>query len=138
MTLITFNAEGRLEGDKVVVNLKDFDINIGLLGSDYPTPEEFCLASALSCIILTIYYIAKERGVKIDSINGYIEGKMDTRGFQGDSNVPPGLLEVNYDLVIESNDKRINEVIQEAEKRCPMKDTLNRSVKTNIKWIIKS
>ena len=63
---------------------------------------------------------------------------MDTRGFQGDSNVPPGLLEVNYDLVIESNDKRINEVIQEAEKRCPMKDTLNRSVKTNIKWIIKS
>ncbi len=136
--IITFTAEGRLEGDKVTISLKDFDYKIGLIGSDYPTPEEFCLASALSCLILTIYYIAKEKNVEIKSIEGYIEGKMDPKGFQGEDKIPPGLLEVNYDLVIESSDSRINEILEEAEKRCPMRDTLTRSVKVNIKWRIKS
>ncbi|AOL15578.1 peroxiredoxin [Sulfolobus sp. A20] len=138
MKIITFVAEGKLDGDKVTITLGNNDYTIGLIGSDYPTPEEFCLASALSCLILTIYYIGRERGIEIESIDGFIEGKLDPRGFQGDNNVPPGLLEVNYEISITSSDTRINELIKEAEKRCPMRDTLTRSVKVNIKWRIKS
>ncbi|WP_338601915.1 OsmC family protein [Sulfolobus tengchongensis] len=138
MTIVTFTAEGRLEGDKVIVNLSDIELKIGMLGSEYPTPEEFCLASAISCIILTVYYIAKEKGVSIISIEGYIEGKMDTSGFQGKGDIPPGLQEVNYELVVRSQDDRINDILQEAERRCPMRDTLTRNVKVNIKWKIKS
>jgi uncharacterized OsmC-like protein len=138
LTTITFTAEGKLERDKVIVDLNGTEIRVGLLGSDNPTPEEFCLASAISCLILTVYYIAREKGVAINSIEGYIEGKMDTKGFQGFKEVPPGLLEVNYELIVDSKDTRISEILKEAEERCPMRDTLTRSVKVNINWKIKS
>ncbi|AAK41320.1 OsmC family peroxiredoxin [Saccharolobus solfataricus] len=138
MTVITFTAEGRLDGDKVIVDLNGTEIKVGLLGSDNPTPEEFCLASAISCLILTVYYIAREKGVTINSIEGYIEGKMDTKGFQGVEEVPPGLLEVSYELIVYSKDSRISDILKEAEERCPMRDTLTRSVKVNINWKIKS
>jgi hypothetical protein len=56
--MITFTVEGRLNQDEVVTEVKGMEYRIGLLGSDLPTPEEMLLASALSCMILTIYYIS--------------------------------------------------------------------------------
>jgi len=138
LTEITFVSEGKLVGDKVIVNLSNGEMEIGPLGSGYPTPEELCLASAISCLILTVYYIAKEKGVVINSIEGYIEGKMDIDGFRRIKDIPPGLLEVNYELVVSSKDDRIVEVLKEAEERCPMRDTLTRSVRVNIRWKIVS
>lgn len=132
--MITFTAEGKLEGDLVKVSIKDDEYKIGLLGSDYPTPEEILLGSALSCLLLTIYYTAKEKNVEIEEAHGYIEGTMDPKGFQGDPNIPPGLLEVNYEVTVKSKDDRIVEVLELSEKRCPLKDTLTRKVKVNIKW----
>jgi len=134
--MMTFTVEGKLEGDVVKSCVNGTEVTIGLFGSDYPTPEEMLLASALSCMLLTIYYIAKEKNVEIEEANGYIEGTMDPRGFQGEPNVPPGLLEINYDITIKSKDPKINEVIELANKRCPLKDTLTRSIKINIKWNI--
>jgi len=138
LTEITFVSEGKLVGDKVIVSLSNGEMEIGSLGSGYPTPEELCLASAISCLILTVYYIAKEKGVVINSIEGYIEGKMDIDGFRRIKDIPPGLLEVNYELVVSSKDDRIVEVLKEAEERCPMRDTLTRSVRVNIRWKIVS
>lgn len=132
--MITFTAEGRLDGDVVKVDVKSEEYKIGLLGSDYPTPEEMLLAAALSCLLLTVHYIAREREVKIDEAYGYIEGTIDPKGFQGYPNIPPGLLEVNYEITIKSKDERIREVIELAEERCPLKDTLTRPVKVNVKW----
>jgi uncharacterized OsmC-like protein len=134
--MMTFTVEGKLDGDVVKSCVNGTEVTIGLFGSDYPTPEEMLLASALSCMLLTIYYVAKEKGVEVEEANGYIEGTMDPRGFQGDPNVPPGLLEVNYDITVKSKDPKINEVIELANKRCPLKDTLTRSIKINIKWNI--
>ncbi|AWR95186.1 OsmC family protein [Acidianus brierleyi] len=134
--MMTFTVEGKLDGDVVKSCVNGTEVTIGLFGSDYPTPEEMLLASALSCMLLTIYYVAKEKNVEIEEANGYIEGTMDPRGFQGDPTVPPGLLEVNYDITVKSKDPKINEVIELANKRCPLKDTLTRSIKINIKWNI--
>jgi uncharacterized OsmC-like protein len=86
--MITFTVEGRLEGDVAKTCVAGKEVDIGLMGSDYPTPEEMLLASALSCMMLTIYYVAKEMNVKLDDVEGYIEGTMDPKGFQGDPNVP--------------------------------------------------
>ncbi len=138
MTVITFTVEGKLEGDTVITYVKDDVIKIGLLGSDNPTPEEVLLASALSCLMLTVYYIAKEKNVKIGDINGYIEGTLDPKGFEGDPSVPPGILEVRYFVDVWSEDPRIREVLSEAERRCPLKDTLVRSVKVSVFWNVKS
>lgn len=136
--MITFTVEGELKGDVVETYVKDNVLRIGLLGTEYPTPEEILLASALSCLILTVYYIAKERDIKIDSIDGYIEGTLDPKGFEGDPSVPPGILEVNYFIDVKSEEPKIEEVLREAEKRCPLRDTLVRSVKVKVNWNIKS
>lgn len=136
--MITFTVEGELKGDVVETYVKDNVLRIGLLGTEYPTPEEILLASALSCLILTVYYIAKEKDIKIDSIDGYIEGTLDPKGFEGDSSVPPGILEVNYFIDVKSEEPKIEEVLREAEKRCPLRDTLVRSVKVKVNWNIKS
>ncbi|EZQ04724.1 MULTISPECIES: OsmC family protein [Acidianus] len=136
--MITFTVEGKLQGDIVRACVAGKEIEIGLMGSDYPTPEEVLLSSALSCMILTIYYIAKERNVKVNNIEGYIEGTMDPRGFQGDPEVHPGLLEVNYYITVESEDRRINEILEQSIKRCPLKDTLSRPVKINVNWDIRN
>ena len=63
--MLTFTSEGKLEKDHVTVTLGDLELKIGLLGSGLPTPEEVLLASALSCLMLTVYYVAKERTSKL-------------------------------------------------------------------------
>ncbi|QIW24806.1 OsmC family peroxiredoxin [Sulfolobus sp. S-194] len=133
--MITFTAEGTLEGDKVRVSVKDTEFIIGLLGSDYPTPEEVLLASALSCLMLTVYYVANEKGLRIEKMNGYIEGNLDPKGFQGDPNIPPGFLDISYEIEVKTDNKELLEkVLEESERRCPLKDTLTRSIKVNVKW----
>ena len=135
--MITFTAEGVLEGDKAKICVKDQEFVIGLLGSDYPTPEEVLLASALSCLMLTVYYVANEKGLKIEKMSGYIEGELDPKGFQGDPNIPPGFLSVSYEIEVKADNKELLEkVLEESERRCPLKDTLTRSIKVNVKWKI--
>ncbi|BBG22972.1 OsmC family protein [Sulfuracidifex tepidarius] len=135
---MTFTAEGKVEGDHVSVCAGGSEIKIGLMGSDYPTPEEVLLASSLSCLMLTVVYVAREKGVKLDEVSGCIQGDMDPRGFQGEPGIPPGVLEVRYNVRVKGNDARIKEIIEESERRCPMKDTLVRSVKVKVNWDIES
>ncbi|MEL9970049.1 MAG: OsmC family protein [Metallosphaera sp.] len=137
MLMITFTAEGRLDKDTAVININDNEFKIGLMGSDNPTPEEFLLGAALSCMMLTVYYISKELNVKIEGVEGYIEGTLDPKGFQGEPGVPPGLLQVKYDLTVLSNDERIEEVMKLSLRRCPLKDTLVRSVNVEVSWKIR-
>ncbi|WP_205835762.1 OsmC family protein [Metallosphaera hakonensis] len=135
--MITFTAEGRLDGDSARVTIKDTELKIGLMGSDDPTPEEVLLGAALSCMILTIYYISREMGVQVKNVEGYIEGTLDPKGFQGDPNIPPGLLQVKYDLTIDSDDERMDEVMKLSMRRCPLKDTLMRRVDVDVSWKIR-
>ncbi|ABP95634.1 MULTISPECIES: OsmC family protein [Metallosphaera] len=135
--MITFTAEAKLEGETAVVSVKDLELKIGLIGSENPTPEELMLGAALSCMILTIYYISREMGVKLQGVEGYIEGNLDPKGFQGDPNVPPGLLQVKYDLTVFSDDERIGKVMELSMRRCPLKDTLMRSVDVDVTWKIR-
>jgi uncharacterized OsmC-like protein len=136
--LITFTADGKVEGDHVNVCAGGQEFQIGLMGGEYPTPEEVLLASSLSCLMLTVVYVAREKGVTVEDIEGCIQGDMDPKGFQGDPSIPPGVLEVRYNLTVKSKDPRIKEILEESEKRCPMRDTLARSVKVVVKWDIES
>ncbi len=136
--MITFTAEGKVEGDHVNVCTGGTEMKIGLMGSDYPTPEEVLLASSISCLMLTVVYVAREKGVKVEEVSGCIQGDMDPRGFQGVPGISPGVLEVRYNVRVKSDDPRVKEIIEESEKRCPMKDTLVRSVKVKVNWDIES
>ncbi|QKQ99157.1 OsmC family protein [Metallosphaera tengchongensis] len=135
--MITFTAEGKLEGDRALVSVKDTELKIGFIGSDDPTPEELLLGAALSCMLLTIHYIARERRVSFDEISGYIEGELDPKGFQGDPSIRPGVLKVKYDIVVVSKDERMGEVLELSLRRCPLKDTLMRGTEVDVKWEIR-
>lgn len=136
--MITFVVEGKLDNNgEVVTEIKGSEYRIGLLGSDLPTPEEVLLAAALSCMILTIYYTASELKVELKGVEGYIEGTLDPRGFQGDPDVPPGLLKVKYDLTIFSDDERIKRVMELSNRRCPLKDTLVRRIDVEVSWSVR-
>ncbi|MGC9105075.1 MAG: OsmC family protein [Thermoprotei archaeon] len=135
--MLTFFSEAKLEGDYVRATVGDTELKIGLLGSGLPTPEEVLLASALSCLMLTVVYVAREKGVQVDGMEGYIEGVVDPKGFQGVDNVPPGLLEVRYWVKVVSRDDRIREVLEESERRCPLRDTLAREVKVKVEWDVR-
>ncbi len=133
MTLITFTAEAKLDGNGVRVYVKDGELRVGVIGSDDPTPEELLLSSALSCLILTLRYVAREMNVDLQEVDGYIEGDMDPSGFSG-SSAPPGLLEVRYFVKVKSADPRIQQALVESERRCPLRDTLTRSVEVKVNW----
>ncbi|BCU69139.1 OsmC family protein [Stygiolobus caldivivus] len=135
--MMIFTAEGELEGDHVKITSDNTELNIGLFGSDYPTPEEILLTSALSCLMLTVYYIAREKKLKLNALKGYIEGTLDPKGFQGDPNIPPGFLEIKYEVEVSAENRELLEkVLEESERRCPLKDTLTRSIKVDVKWKI--
>lgn len=132
-----FSVKGVLEGNKVKVIIGNKEFNIGMPNSGFPTPEEFLLASALSCELLTLFYYANQKGLKIENVNGKIEGEIDIRGFLGDPKIPPGFLTITYEIEVKSNNKEaIKELAEIAEKRCPIKDTITRGVKININWKI--
>ncbi|BBD71996.1 peroxiredoxin [Sulfodiicoccus acidiphilus] len=133
MTTITFAAEAKLEEEKVRVYVKDSELVVGTIGSDYPTPEELLLSAALSCLLLTLLYVAREMEVHLEEVDGYIEGDLDPAGFNGGA-VPPGVLEVRYFVKVRSSDPRVSDVLNASERRCPLKDTLTRSVRVRVNW----
>ncbi|MEM0373340.1 MAG: OsmC family protein [Sulfolobaceae archaeon] len=131
MNPIIFFAEARIENGKVKVQVKDSEIEMDPLGGDNPSPEEYFLASALACYLLTVNYIAKEKGVEIRELKGYIEGEMNLEGFYGKDGIPPGFLSIKMEVEISPNDK-LQEIIEESNKRCPLKHTIENGVKIKI------
>lgn len=136
MPLSVFTAEATLEGDRVRVSTASSELLIGMMGGNDPTPEEIFMASALSCMMLTVKYYADRLGVKIESMNGYIEGELDPKGFTGESPSPPGFIKVTYHLKVRARGEKLDDVMKASERMCPLKDTLSRSVPVEVKWEI--
>ncbi|BCU67482.1 peroxiredoxin [Sulfolobales archaeon HS-7] len=137
MRVSTFTVEGQYNNEHVKVLMKDNEVDVGTVGSDYLSPEELLLASALSCLILTIRYFAKLHGVNIKSIEGYIEGDIDMSSMESLGEYT-GMKEIRYHIKVESDHKNVPDILNLAAQKCPMKNTIEKGVKTKIEWIIKN
>ncbi|WP_243680165.1 CatA-like O-acetyltransferase [Vulcanisaeta souniana] len=103
-----------------------------------PNPIEYLLLALAGCMNVTIRKIARERGIKIDSMQLSITGSLNPAKFEGTAKTGrAGLTRINIELSISTTAPRdvINDIIKEAEERCPVHDTLTQG--TQIKITIK-
>ena len=100
-----------------------------------PNPIEYLLLALAGCMNATIRKIAKERGVKIDSMQLTVTGSLNPARFAGIVKTGrAGLTSINVELSISTTAPRdvIDDIVREAEERCPVHDTLTQGTQVKI------
>ncbi len=100
-----------------------------------PTPLQYMLGAAASCLNATGFYIAREMGITIRSIKSRVEGSLDTLGYTGrDNNVRAGLNSITLTLDVDSDEPmdRLQEWMSQVKTRCPVSDNLMNPTPMNI------
>ncbi len=119
-----------LEGFKVLSKTGKFEIIQDLpqpLGTgEGPSPPALLLSALGACICIVTKFHAEKKGIKIDDIEARVVGELDPRGFMGE-NVKPGFEKILVEIKVKSphSENEIKELIKEAEKHCPLADTIS-------------
>ena len=95
-----------------------------------PTPMQMLLATLANCLEITALLYFSFLKVNVDSIKVRVEATFDKRCVLSDKEAPlPGFYDINYVWYIESKEKlrRIEHVLENVEKFCPVKGTLTRN-----------
>lgn len=126
-----FKVEVKAGGFKVIVDEPE---DIGGSNSG-PNPVQYLLVSLIGCLAITIAYYSRLRRIKIEELNMEAEGKIDLRGFRGEDHVRPGLSEIVVKVRMKSDadEKKVMELIKEAEEHCPIRDTIVNGCKVTLK-----
>ena len=108
-----------------------------LLGHDKgANPVEYLLVGLAGCVTTSLVAHAAARGVKIDSIESYLEGDIDLQGlFQIDEKVNPGYEGINISFKIKSDasQETLQELIELAKKSSPVANTVSRPTPVNVR-----
>ncbi|MFW6111689.1 MAG: OsmC family protein [Candidatus Bipolaricaulota bacterium] len=95
-----------------------------------PTPVEYLLASLGSCICIMTRMMAGKMELEIDSVSTEVEGDIDYSGIANPEKVRPGVGEIRVKVEVKgdlSEDQK-RKIVETAENRCPVTDTLKHSV----------
>lgn len=98
-------------------------------------PLEFLFAGLAGCLNVTIHLIAKERDLEIETLKIDVKGTLDLEGFQNkESDKKSGFSEITVEVDMKTNaDEAIEqEMLKEAEKRCPVSDTIQQGCSLKI------
>ena len=110
-----------------------------LLGNDKgANPAEYVLAGLAGCMTTNLIFLASARGIKIDSIESFLEGDIDLRGtLQLDEMVNPGYRGINIVFEIKSNASRetLEELIQLAKKTSPVANTVTKPTPISVRLL---
>lgn len=90
-------------------------------------PIEYLFAGLAGCLNVAAHQVAKEKGVSIDKLKIDVKGNLDLEGFLNkESSKRPGFQEikVEFDIQTDSNEETENQILKEAEKRCPISDNI--------------
>lgn len=90
-------------------------------------PVELLLSALGGCLVVLVNAFAESHGVIVDDVKVHVEGDLDPRGFMGKADVRPGFSAIRYKLEVESQSDptAVNDLVEHAEKACPVKDTLS-------------
>lgn len=103
-----------------------------LLGADRgANPVEYVLHALAGCLTTSLVLHASARGVRIEEIESHFEGDIDLRGLLGLSDkVRNGYREIRVTFRIKADAPRqtLEELVQLAQNRSPVFDTLARPV----------
>jgi uncharacterized OsmC-like protein len=91
-----------------------------------PNPVELLLSALGGCLVVLVTAFAPAHGVEIRDVKVSVEGDLDPDGFLGKSDARPGFSEIRYNLQVDSPSPaaKVAQLIEQAEKACPVKDTL--------------
>ncbi|HET6689922.1 MAG TPA: OsmC family protein [Miltoncostaeaceae bacterium] len=95
------------------------------------SPVELFLTSIATCHAATYRMWADELGVALDRVTVEVEGDIDLRGYLGLSDeVPPGYGAIRITVGLEGPEpeERYRRLAEEAERRCPLLDALERPI----------
>ena len=106
-----------------------------LLGTDSaPNPQELLMAAVNACMMVGYVAGASIRGITLEAVEIRTTGTLDLRGFLGlDDNVPPGYVEVDYDVRIkgDGSPQDFEEIHQTVMKTSPNYFNLSRPIRMN-------
>ncbi len=122
-----FHVLSKIRGHRI-----DFDESQALGGSDEgPNPLELLLASLGACEIILLKIYAEKFDVAVNSIEAEVEGEIDVRGYQNVKGVRSGFqnIRIHTRLGAEGDPQNIKNLIETAEKCCPIFDSISNGVK---------
>ena len=107
-----------------------------LLGTDRgANPVEYVLTALAGCLTTSLVYHAATRGISIEEVESHLEGDLDLRGFLGLSEeVRTGYenIRVSFKIKADATDEQLKELVQVAQKRSPVFDTVSRPVPVSV------
>ncbi len=142
MPILTFNAHGSAETPtKLIVKARGFTLTIdeppSLGGEDAgPNPVEYILAGFMGCMNVVVHMVAKERGVKINSLEVEASGPLDPTRLEGrptEERAGYQSIELVFTIDADASEEEIAEVVRIAETRCPVSDNLTNSTPITVR-----
>ncbi len=102
-------------------------------GDSAMSPADVVLVALGTCQEIMYAALASTMDIPLDEVKVDVAANLDLRGLAGlDPEIPPGLLEVSYDVRIKSSApvEDLKRLVDTVENQCPLLDTLTRGVKT--------
>lgn len=98
-----------------------------------PNPLEYMFTALAACLNVTTHQVAKKHEVNVKSLEIDVNGELDLAGFMGEDE-RAGFQEVNVDvdIVTDSDQGKEHEILEEAEGRCPVSDNLQNETDLDI------
>ncbi len=140
MATINFSVEGEsINATKLEVHARQFSFIVDepptLGGNDEgANPVEYLLGSYAGCLNVVFHLIAREEGIKINSLGIKVSGDIDPARLFGSSRFNrAGFQSINVEFNIDSNasESVINELISKVKGRCPVNDNLSNVTQLN-------
>lgn len=131
----------KVEGFQSKTSIRDFEMVLDEPEShggtnEGPNPVEAMLATLGGCLEIVTSMVAKEHGHKVTDFEVELAGDLDPRKFAGqaDGDIPAGFqcIEANIEKLEGIPEEEIEEILEEVEARCPIADTISRSIEVEI------
>lgn len=137
---VVFNADTELvDGFITKSQVRQFHFTVDepkqLGGTDTaPNPVEYVLAALGTCQEIVYKAYATVLDIPLDAVKVNVRGSLDLRGLFGiDDKVNSGFEEITYEteLISSAEQNKLQELISIVESKCPVLDTLTRSIKVS-------
>lgn len=92
-----------------------------------PNPVEYELGALTGCLNVVAHLVASEKDIEIESLKIDVSGELDPAKYQGEETEKrAGFKSIKIEAEIEGDapKDRLREVMEEAEKRCPVRDNI--------------
>lgn len=142
-----FKVKARLdEGVLAKISIRNFELISdepeALGGTNRgPNPVELVLGALAACQEIVISAYASVLGIKLDGVDVEVKGDLDLRGFLNVAEVRPGYDNVEFATTIKTSETdrvKLDQLIQFAEKKCPVYDILANPVKVGGKFKVEA